>query len=77
MVFGAREHVEMPPPGSLLPARFEARLRDPVWDGLYAPVARGVGLAADRLNGLQFLTVRRYLMLVFTALVALLLVLAL
>jgi NADH:ubiquinone oxidoreductase subunit 5 (subunit L)/multisubunit Na+/H+ antiporter MnhA subunit len=77
MVFGAREHVEMPPPGSLLPARFEARLRDPVWDGVYAPVAQGVSFAADRLNGLQFLTIRRYLMLVFTALVALLLVLAL
>ncbi len=32
--------------------------------------------AADRLNVLQFLTIRRYLTLVFTALVLLLLVLA-
>ena len=36
-----------------------------------------VGCAADRLNHLQFLTIRRYLSLVFVALVVLLLVLAL
>ena len=36
-------------------------LRDPVWDVLYAPVAGAVGFAADRLNHLQFLTIRRYL----------------
>jgi hydrogenase-4 component B len=35
-----------------------------------------VGLAADRLNRLQFLTIRRYLSLVFLALIFLLLVLA-
>ena len=35
-----------------------------------------VGFAADRLNHLQFLTIRRYLTLVFLALVLLLLVLA-
>jgi hypothetical protein len=35
-----------------------------------------VSLAADRLNHLQFLTIRRYLSLVFLALVVLLLVLA-
>ena len=52
-------------------------LRDLVWDGLYAPVAGAVGFAADRLNRLQFLTIRRYLTLVFLALVVLLLVLAL
>jgi hypothetical protein len=51
-------------------------LRDLVWDLLYAPVARGVGFAADRLNHLQFLTIRQFLSLVFTALVVLLLVLA-
>jgi len=33
-----------------------------------------VGIAADRLNRLQFLTIRQYLTLVFVALVALLLV---
>ena len=52
------------------------RLRDLIWDALYAPIAGAVELVADRLNRLQFLTIRRYLSLVFVALVALLLVLA-
>ncbi len=76
-VFGARESVRMPPPGDLGPASIEVELHDPVWEGLYAPIARAVGYAADRMNGLQFLTIRRYLSLVFLALVGLLLVLAL
>jgi hydrogenase-4 component B len=76
LVFRAREHGEMPPPGSLAPARFTADIRDLIWDYGYAPVARVVGYSADRLNIMQFLTIRRYLMLVFAALVLLLLVLA-
>jgi hypothetical protein len=75
-VFAAREHVEMPAPLAQSPARFSVRLIDPAWDGLFAPVARAVEAAADRLNALQFLTIRAYLSLVFAALVLLLLVLA-
>jgi len=77
VIFRAREEVVMPRPGELKPARFHVALRDLAWDVFYAPVARGVSLAADRLNILQFLTIRRYLGMVFTALVFLLLVLAL
>ena len=77
LVFSAREHVEMPPPGAIGPARFEVSLRDLVWDTFYAPVAAAVSFAADRLNVLQFQTIRRYLSLVFATLVTLLLVLAL
>jgi formate hydrogenlyase subunit 3/multisubunit Na+/H+ antiporter MnhD subunit len=77
LVFSAREHVEMPPPGAMQPARFEVNLRDLVWDSLYAPVAASVSFAAERLNVLQFQTIRRYLSLVFATLVTLLLVLAL
>jgi hypothetical protein len=77
LVFRAREQVDMPPPGDVRPARFQVDLKDLVWDILYAPIALAVGLAADRLNHLQFLTIRRYLGLVFLALVMLLLVLAL
>jgi membrane protein implicated in regulation of membrane protease activity len=51
-------------------------MRDLVWDLLYAPVAGAVAFAAERVNLLQFLTIRRYLSLVFFALVALLLALA-
>ena len=38
------------------------------------PIAGGVAVAAERLNHLQFLTIRQYLSLVFVALVGLLLV---
>ena len=77
LVFRARERVEMPPPVDARPARLIVELQDLVWDGLYAPVTWAVGAAADRLNHLQFLTIRSYLSLVFLALVSLLLVLAL
>ncbi len=75
-VFHAREIGEMPPPGAMTPARLTVDLRDLIWDALYAPVASFIGVAADRLNVLQFLTIRRYLTLVFAALVLLLVVLA-
>ena len=77
LVFRVRERVWMPPPGGLHPARLHADMEDRIWEGLYAPLAGAVGFAAERLNHLQFLTIRRYLSLVFLALVALLLVLAL
>ena len=77
LLFGARERVDMPVPGDLRPARLAVELRDLVWDGLYAPLAGAIGFLAERLNYLQFLTIRRYLSLVFLALVGLLLVLAL
>jgi formate hydrogenlyase subunit 3/multisubunit Na+/H+ antiporter MnhD subunit len=77
VVFRAREQIEMPPPGGLQPARLTVQIRDLIWEALYAPIALGIGLAADRLNHLQFLTIRQFLSLVFAALVLLLLVLAL
>jgi hypothetical protein len=75
-LFRASEDVEMPPPGDQRPARLHVRIHDLVWDYLYLPVAGAVGFTADRLNHLQFLTIRRYLSLVFLALVALLTVVA-
>ena len=75
-VFGAREIGEMPPPGSTAPARLTVKIHDPIWEALYAPISDFVAYAAERLNVLQFLTIRRYLTLVFAALVILLLVLA-
>jgi formate hydrogenlyase subunit 3/multisubunit Na+/H+ antiporter MnhD subunit len=76
VVFRAREIGEMPPPGSTAPARLTVKIHDLIWEALYAPVADGIGYAADKLNVMQFLTIRRYLSLVFAALVLLLLVLA-
>ena len=75
-VFRAREQVDMPPPGDMRPARLTVRITDPIWDFLYAPLVVGIGAVADRLNRLQFLTIRQFLSLVFCALVILLLVLA-
>jgi hypothetical protein len=77
MIFRARESVTIPPPGDIRPARFKASLRDLAWEWFYAPPAAFVDFAAGRLNHLQFLTIRRYLGLVFFALIFLLLVLAL
>ena len=56
-----------------MPARLTVRLRDLVWEMLYAPVAAAIWFATEKLNHLQFLTIRKYLSLVFVALVALLL----
>jgi hypothetical protein len=75
-LFRAREHVEMPPPGDPRPARIEVTLRDLVWDWLYLAPAGAVWSAATQLNHLQFLTIRRYLGLVFMALITLLLLIA-
>jgi hydrogenase-4 component B len=76
LVFRAREIGEMPPPGSMAPARLTVEIRDLIWDAGYAPIARLIATATEKLNVLQFLTIRRYLTLVFAALVLLLLVLA-
>jgi len=50
---------------------------DPIWEWIYAPLGTAIGVVADRLNHLQFLTIRQFLTLVFCTLVILLLVLAL
>ena len=76
-VFRAREKVLMPPPGDTRPARLQVVLHDPAWEAIYLPIAAGVSVASERLNALQFLTIRQFLSLVFAALVILLLVLAL
>ncbi len=77
LVFRAREEVATPAPLSVAPARFEVVLHDLIWEYAYEPVAAAVEAVAERLNHLQFLTIRRYLGLVFAALVTLLLVLVL
>jgi formate hydrogenlyase subunit 3/multisubunit Na+/H+ antiporter MnhD subunit len=75
-VFRAREHVPMPPPGDVGPAHLTVTLHDVVWQVLFAPLAGWISFAAEKLNHLQFLTIRQYLSLVFVALVVLLLVLS-
>src|SRR5207302_8139369 len=69
LVFHARDHVEMPAPGETRPARLRIELHDLVWERMYQPIAGAVRFSADWLNRLQFLTIRRYLSLVFATLV--------
>jgi len=75
-VFRASERIDMPAPGDMRPARIDVTLHDLAWELVYEPIMRAVSFAAERLNRLQFLTIRIYLSLVFFALVFLLLVLA-
>ena len=74
VVFRAREHVEMPKPGAAGAAKLTVDMHDTVWDGFYAPVIRLVDALADHLTKLQFLTIRRYLMLVFATLILMLII---
>ena len=77
IAFLASEEVDMPPPGDNRPARLTVRMSDLAWDWLYAPVAAIVDDVAGWLNRFQFMTIRKYLSLVFAVLVALLLGLSL
>ena len=58
------------------PRAFHVKVLDPAWRYVYGPAARAVLRASAALNQLQFLTIRRYLTLVFATLVLLLLVVA-
>jgi formate hydrogenlyase subunit 3/multisubunit Na+/H+ antiporter MnhD subunit len=77
VAFRAREHIDMPAPGEVRAARIDVTMRDPVWEGFYLPVAAAIFWLADHVNVVQFQTIRRYLSLMFGALVLLLLVVAL
>jgi hydrogenase-4 component B len=76
VIFRAREDVDMPAPGDSRAARLHVELRDLLWETLYLPAAALVGFAAEKLNRVQFMTIRGYLTLVFAALVVLLAILA-
>jgi hydrogenase-4 component B len=75
-VFSVHERIDMPRPGELRAGSFRLRVIDPAWRLAYGPIARAVGAASISLNRLQFLTIRRYLTLVFCTLIALLVVVA-
>jgi hydrogenase-4 component B len=72
VVFRAREHVVMPKLGDTNLARVQVDVHDIVWEIFYAPVVHAVDRLTDLLTRLQLLTIRKYLMLVFGALIVLL-----
>jgi formate hydrogenlyase subunit 3/multisubunit Na+/H+ antiporter MnhD subunit len=74
--FGARAEVDMPRPGDARPARLTVHMTDRIWRWLYAPIGQAAAATATWLDPLQFLTLRQYLSVVFGALLALLLLLA-
>jgi hypothetical protein len=57
-------------------ARIRKRRHDLVWETIYVPIGLAVAAVADRMNALQFMTIRRYLGFVFAALVVLLMAIA-
>ncbi len=76
IAFATRDHLDMPQPGDLRPARFAVDIRDRVWDYIFTPMQIAVEFGADQLNKVHFLTIQGYLSLVFAALIGLLLVVA-
>jgi formate hydrogenlyase subunit 3/multisubunit Na+/H+ antiporter MnhD subunit len=76
IAFVIDERIDMPRPGETRAAHFDLKLRDRLWSALYLPILVAIDWAAERLNRLQYLTIRQYLSVVFGALVALLFVLA-
>jgi NADH:ubiquinone oxidoreductase subunit 5 (subunit L)/multisubunit Na+/H+ antiporter MnhA subunit len=72
-VFQVREKVDMPRPGENRPAHFHVKVFDPAWRLAYGPLMRAVRTTAQKLNVLQFLTIRQYLSLTVSTLVLLLL----
>lgn len=76
VAFVARDHLDMPPPGDIRPARFGVEIHDRIWDGLYTPILRGVDFCVGQFDKMHFLTIQGNLTLVFVALVSLLLVVA-
>lgn len=75
-LLAARETVVMPPPGDMAPARHVATTADLAWSRLYLPIIDVLGTLTSRFNALQFLTIRRFLSLVFSTLILLLVGLA-
>jgi NADH:ubiquinone oxidoreductase subunit 5 (subunit L)/multisubunit Na+/H+ antiporter MnhA subunit len=75
-LFHVHERIDMPRPGEIRAGRFKLKVSDPAWRFIYGPLLRWTRLGANRLNHLQFLTIRLYLTLTFSALIVLLLVVA-
>ena len=75
IVFRSHERVDMPAPGDTRAAGIHKSTHDLSWEGGYAPILRAVVFISGHANRLQFLTIRRYLGLVFMLLILLLVLL--
>ncbi|KIE58727.1 oxidoreductase [Methylacidiphilum kamchatkense Kam1] len=71
-LFATKEKVICSEPWYPKAAKMIVKLRDQIWEYFYKPVAMAIDSISEKINFLQFLTVRRYLVLVFLTLVSLL-----
>ena len=75
-LLAARERVDMPRPGETRAASLHVSLRDPSAVYVFAPLARLRGVLARFFDGLQFLTIRQTLSLMFAVLILFLMIIA-
>ena len=75
-LFHVHESIDMPRPGEVRAGRYRLRISDPAWRFLFGPLLRWTRISANRLNALQFLTIRLYLTFTFGTLIVLLLAVA-
>ncbi len=76
IVFRAAETLDMPAPGDLRPGTFVVRFSDFLWRSLYLAPADALWEVSKQFNAFHFLTIRRYLTLMFCTLIALLIITA-
>ncbi len=76
LVFGIRDVVTMPPPGSMRAAVHKVTLDDRLWKGLYARLGWGVHRLAVEADRARQMTIRHYLMIMFGLTLALLFLVA-
>ena len=76
ILFEAKENLDMPPPGELRPGRFQVLFSDYLWRYLYLEPVEGIWSLSKQFNALHFLTIRRYLVLMFCTLITLLIITA-
>ena len=75
-LLAARERVDMPRPGETRAASLSVSLRDPASVYVFAPLARLRGILARFFDGIQFLTIRQTLSLMFAVLILFLVIIA-
>ena len=76
VAMGATEKIDMPAPGDMRAARLEVTMTDYLWRWFYETPAAFVLAISERLNIVQFLSIRLYLVAMFATLVILLVVTA-
>ncbi len=75
-LLAARERVDMPRPGETRAGGFTVSLRDPASVYVFVPLARLRGTLARFFDGIQFLTIRQTLSLMFAVLILFLVIIA-